>query len=388
MCTDNNGTELLANKKPMLDTPEMIEDLKRKGIKFGFMSEADAAEFLEQNTNYFKLRAYRKNFETASSGPRKGQYLDLDFAALRDLSTLDMRLRYILIHMCLDIEHSIKVRIIRTVQRYDKTDAYEMVDAYIGDMQTRRFSDPNADDYQRGLFNIKKDDVYRRDLAEKYKESCPVWVLSEIVHFGELLELYAFAQCRYVCCECETSQQKQLPEICTRISTDKQGAFRAYKLANTKNSLPLCPRIRKIEQDDRLLQDVRRIRNASAHNSCILNDLRVPNGSGTEDGTASPILMNALQGILPELQARIPKITSKGINKMMKNLRIRQCLSTIYAHKLYVGSSSMVDHRWNELKELTNVRMYKHPEYYTRCTPVVNFFEFLRETVDIWGKSE
>lgn len=37
-----------------------------------------------KNNNYFKLRAYRKNFEKYVGGAKNGQYINLDFAMLKD----------------------------------------------------------------------------------------------------------------------------------------------------------------------------------------------------------------------------------------------------------------------------------------------------------------
>lgn len=389
MFTEDNNASFSGVRKPMLDTSEMIEDLKRKGIKFEHMSEEEARAFLEQNTNYFKLRAYRKNFEIVTSGPKKGQYLDLDFAALRDLSTIDMQLRYVLIHMCLDIEHCIKVDMIRKVQKNNKNDAYNIVNNYIKEYQAWKYSDPNGTDFKEALFAIQRGDIYRKDLVEKYQDDCPIWVIAEIMHFGDLLRFYAFTQCRYVCQGCPIPNQKLPSPTCKRILDGNLSSFKAYMLANDLShpSIELCPRIHEIEKMDRLLQDVRRIRNASAHNSCFLNDLRIPKGNGNDD-TASPLLVNGLRQILPQLQERIPDIKEKNINILLKNPRIRQCLSTVYAHKLLVGSPYMNFHRWKELKYLTNERMNKHREYYNRSAPVVKFFDFLRAAVDIWSETE
>lgn len=173
MFAENNNSSIIKDRKPMLDTSEMIDDLKRKGVKFEYMSEDKAYEFLEQSTNYFKLRAYRKNFDIATSGPRKGQYLGLDFAALRDLSTLDMRLRYVLIHMCLDIEHCIKIDMIRRVQNNNKNDAYDSVADYIKEYQMWKYGDPNGDGFQRSFFAIQSGDVYSKSIRR-------------IVQFGSL----------------------------------------------------------------------------------------------------------------------------------------------------------------------------------------------------------
>ena len=87
--------------KPMLDTDGQIDHLRSKGVSFRYMSESDARNYLEQNNNYFRLRAYRKNFDKHPDGIRKGNYIDLDFAMLVDLSVIDMRLRYVLLQLVL-----------------------------------------------------------------------------------------------------------------------------------------------------------------------------------------------------------------------------------------------------------------------------------------------
>ena len=48
--------------KPMLNLNEQINHLKNKGIKFELISEVDAKNYLKENSNYFKLTSYRKNF--------------------------------------------------------------------------------------------------------------------------------------------------------------------------------------------------------------------------------------------------------------------------------------------------------------------------------------
>ncbi len=43
------------------------------------MSEDDARAYLEKNSNYFRLRAYRLGFPKVEEGIRKGEYVNLDF---------------------------------------------------------------------------------------------------------------------------------------------------------------------------------------------------------------------------------------------------------------------------------------------------------------------
>ena len=82
----------------------------RKGIKnnreFPRFSHPDEAvrEFIWHKrslfpNNYLHLLEYKK----------------LDFGYLKELSTIDMYLRYIVMDMCLDIEHVIKVRLIKNI---------------------------------------------------------------------------------------------------------------------------------------------------------------------------------------------------------------------------------------------------------------------------------
>lgn len=62
-------------KKPKLSTEGQIEHLQSKGVKFEKISVEEAKAYLQANNNYFKLRAYRKNFPKHPDGERKGQYI-------------------------------------------------------------------------------------------------------------------------------------------------------------------------------------------------------------------------------------------------------------------------------------------------------------------------
>ena len=123
--------------KPMLSAEELIKHLDDKGIKFELSSKEDAKKYLEENNNYFKLSSYRKNFQKYESGERIGQYINLDFEMLKDLSIIDMRLRKTMLNMVLDLEHYAKIRMLKKVETTTK-DEYTLVEDYIQDLKNKK----------------------------------------------------------------------------------------------------------------------------------------------------------------------------------------------------------------------------------------------------------
>jgi abortive infection bacteriophage resistance protein len=204
--------------KKLLSIDELIEHMKNKGITFDEISVDDAKIFLQKNNYYMKLAAYRSNYEKCTIGKRAGQYKKLDFAYLKELSTIDMYLRYIIMDMCLDIEHAIKVRLIDDITNNPLEDGYDMVRRFIA-----------KDDNLRILKNIRshKSGEYCKDLIEKYYPYFPVWVFVELISFGDLLYFCSFYEQVY-----------------------------GVKIVNNT-----------------LMNTVRDVRNAAAHSNCLLNKM-------------------------------------------------------------------------------------------------------------------
>ncbi len=204
--------------KELLSIDELIKHMKSKGITFNEVSESDAKVFLQKNNYYMKLAAYRSNYEKCPTGKRTGQYKKLDFGYLKELSIIDMHLRYIIIDMCLDIEHTIKVRLINDITNNPSEDGYDIVRKFIA-----------KDDNLRILKNIRshKSGEYCKDLIAKYYPYFPVWVFVELISFGDLL---------YFCSFYEKTYGTQI-------------------VNNT------------------LMNTVRDVRNAAAHSNCLLNKM-------------------------------------------------------------------------------------------------------------------
>lgn len=74
--------------KLLKTSDELISHMKIKGIKFDIVKE-EAKIFLQNNNYYMKLASYRANCDKRKSN---GEYINLDFAYLRELSTIDMHL--------------------------------------------------------------------------------------------------------------------------------------------------------------------------------------------------------------------------------------------------------------------------------------------------------
>ena len=81
---------------PFLTPREQIEHSISKGITFDNITEVEAEQYLVENNNYFKLRAFRKNFLKSS---KSGKYVNLDFSYLIDLACIDNRLRRIRLYL-------------------------------------------------------------------------------------------------------------------------------------------------------------------------------------------------------------------------------------------------------------------------------------------------
>lgn len=204
--------------KEFLTVDQLIDHMKYRGIKFKEISEEEAKIFLNNNNYYMKLASYRANYVKCQSGEREGQYQNLDFAYLKELSTLDMYLRYMIMEMALDIEHAIKVKIIRDVADNPEEDGYNIM---------KKFLEKNNNINILKKIKSHKSGEYCKDLIEKYYPYFPVWVFVELISFGDLLYFTSFYENEY-----------------------------NIKIINNT-----------------FMNIVRDLRNASAHSNCILNKM-------------------------------------------------------------------------------------------------------------------
>ncbi len=104
------------SRKPKKTAHELIMKMRdEKGITFRYTSEQDAETYLDDINNFLRTASYRQNYQKYLNGENKGKYIDLDFAYLQELSTIDMHFRFIISKMCLDIEHALKVTLVKDI---------------------------------------------------------------------------------------------------------------------------------------------------------------------------------------------------------------------------------------------------------------------------------
>lgn len=311
----------------MLSVDKLVNHLKEKGVKFSIMSENDAITYLSKNNNFFKLTSYRKNYLKYTNGENADKYEDLEFAYLIELARIDVEIRHILLKMCLDIEHFLKVRLINFVESRVNSgtgeDGYKIVLDFLAD-EFNEDSNKKAENskYRKEKVNkrIKQshNNPYCGDLISKYQTGMPIWVLVEIITFGDLLDIIDF---------CVTHYSMELPV------------------------------------DRACLDRVRQIRNATSHNNCIINDL---NSYSTRIRT--PIFITNFVS-----QAGISKHVR---NKKMSNPRINQIVHLFYAYDKIVTSKNTRNIRINELNDLFENRIKQNADYFHSNTILTSTYEF------------
>lgn len=308
--------------KQLLTTDALIEHMKQKGITFNIVNEQDAKIFLSENNYYMKLASYRANYPKYTTGSKTGQYINLDFAYLKELSTIDMHLRYLIIKICLDIEHALKVSLISHVESNPLEDGYEIIRKFIGFTNSRG---QQQNEYILRKIRGHKSSDYSKDLIEKYYPYFPVWVFVELISFGDLTYLVAFYD---------------------EIYSDP--------IVNNK-----------------FMNIVRDLRNASAHSNCLINKLFEPLNPGQQiDSTISNYIKN------------IPGITAQTRAKNLNYRIVYSFITLLYIYDMVVPDGIAKLKRNSELKELFDTRMALHKDYFASNNKITGVYNFVKKVVD------
>lgn len=311
--------------KPKQTACQLVSKMKiEKGISFHYTSETEAESYLTDINNYLRTAAYRKNYQKYTNGIHKGKYIDLDFAYLQELSTLDMHLRFIIMKMCSDIEHDLKVRFLKDIENDPTTDGYDIVKSFlshhnyiIGKLEAASTA-PFTGNLVCKYFSMKQiHNTTTHKIENKITayDDCPAWVLLELLTFGDFIRFYDFY-----------SSSRNFPKLSMSV-----------------------------------INLVKHLRNAVAHNNCILADL----ACGTSKAPR-------------EISQEISKINAINANQRRKKLSCRPMLEFIcllYVYKIVV-SEKVKSHRIKELEDFFFHRMTEKKYFFRNNELIKSNYDF------------
>lgn len=151
---------------------------------------------------------------------------------------------------------------------------------------------------------------------------CPIWVLTEIIGFNSLIKFIRFYNEKY------------------------------------PNSIDI---------NTAVLNPVRSLRNACAHNNCLLNNLHPQN-------TRPPELIS-------NFVKKIPDIKKDERKKKLKCRPLFEFTCLIYLYKKVVPESVRT-RRIKELREFVNSRLYKHSDYFRENRLISTSLNFIKKLLD------
>lgn len=305
-------------QRKKLTIPEQIQDMINKGITFNHNNEKNAGNFLKYNNYYFKLKSYGKNYDKYNATSKKGQYINLDFAYLQELSTLDMYLRKTILSMALDIEHALKTQLLCDLSQNDVEDGYNIVRKYLDE------------DYMRikSLYD-KIGKSAASDLIQKRKENndnYALWEIVEVMSFGEFIDLYQLYYSTY---------------------PSKENDYSSY------------------------LWSIKFLRNAAAHNNCLLNSLKAP--------------YHVTIHKTKEIQLEVSKIKTLSANsreKWMTNPVIHDFVVLVFVFVKLIKSAGIKKAGIDNLHWLFNERMLEHKDYFAKNSSITESYNFTSKVVN------
>lgn len=313
---------------------ELIQHMKNKGIKFNIINENDAEDHLNTHNNYFKLTSYRKNYVKYTSGSNKGKYENLEFAYLVELARLDAEIRSLLLDISLDIEHFLKVELIRAVENRmvssKDEDGYKILEGYLNaddiiDFDDRVKASTKRKNQYNSKFSQNLKNPYCYGLIRKNNEKMPIWAYVELCSFGDIKDLIEY-------------------------------------YSNTTGW--------NLGIDTITLDRVRQIRNACAHGNCIINDLNHNSGANTVVSRTPLFLANFL--------------ISAGINQgarhnKMSNPRINQIVHLLYVFDKMVVTKNTRSKRIAEIHNMIDNRLQINSCYFASNQLLSTTYHFFKK---------
>lgn len=310
-------------KSPKLSAAKLVKKLEnKKGVKFNIMTRTQAVNFLQNNNYYFRVTSYESNY--LGYLDINSRYLHLEFAYLVELSTLDMYLREQIISMCLDIEHCLKVQLLHDIEKDVTENGYDLVNSFlnlhknsyvINDIM-RKSTSAYCGDMIKHYFNYSYDNG-------TYEFDCPVWAFLEVISFGTFIDFYTY--------------------------------YYNNKPQSNRSHISCFPYVRSL-------------RNACAHNNCILHDLR----SSTNTSPNNAVL-NFVHGI-----------STIGKNSRTKKLKNRFNLEFVALLYLYseIVSPNIKKKRIEKMKQFFSGRLQRNMSYFQKNATICTNFDFLKKVVD------
>lgn len=298
-----------------LSVQEQIDHMKSKGIKFNIFDEEKALHFLEFNTYFFKLKSYAKNYEKYLRGENCGKYVNLEFAYLIELSTLDLHLRKFIIKLCLDIEHHLKLKLVRDCCNNKHEDGYTIVKDFLNENPKIK------SDFE---FKATSYNTITHDLLRKFKDNLAIWNIVEVLTFGDFKKLY------------------------TKYYT-------------------------KYPSDDSLIHfiwSVNFLRNAAAHNNCLLNSLKSPYSRVARNKSITSIISTN------------PTIGYDERIKKMSNPIISDFIITLYVFREAIKSEAIKEKTITELRDFFDNRMLRNKEYFKNNPWIKSNYSFVKKNID------
>ena len=313
--------------RPMMKISDMVLYLKAKNIKFEKCNEINAERYLRENNNYYNITAYKNNFVKYQFGKFIGKYIDLDFAYLKDLSIIDYRTRLVLFKMIIDIEHYLKIRILNTIEDISEEDGYNIVNLYL----EKDFNDTKFPKRVHNSIRKKVTNEYYKKIFSKYDidnddkiENIPIWEFLEVITFGELINFFEFY-------------------------TNK------YHLEDYKYIF--------------ILREINKLRNAVAHNSCVLSELDKKDNNHKAD----TLVINYLKEC---------GIGKESRNNKLSNSRIRQITYTLYMFNIIVSSDGVKNNVKHDITKLFYGRIILNQKYYNNNELLKSIYSYFDKIIE------
>ena len=310
--------------KPRLSVDEQVAHMKEQGIKFEITSEKNAAIYLQENTYYFKLKAYAKLYEKYNDPNRSNEYVHLEFAYLQDLAVIDASLRKMILKIALDIEHYLKTILIKDFNQTD-ADGYTIIKEFI-EFNPMHF---------KSEFDMKRNGKACSNLIKKYENDFAIWNIIEVLSFSDFQELFRYFYKKY---------SKQI-----------------YR----KSASPY----------EYYVNPVRILRNAAAHNNCLINSIKVPYVTIEEFNNN------------PEVSAFLGKngIKNKTLNTNMNKPLVHDFCVMLHLYHL-IAPVNAQKHTFEELRYLFENRFSKHKDYYSDNYMLLSVFNFTKSVIELYCK--